>query len=52
MKLAIVRQTYTPYGGAERFVERALAAQYEQDVRKLALAVPSAFGSGRPSLPR
>ncbi|MRR08870.1 glycosyltransferase family 1 protein [bacterium] len=25
MKLAIVRQTYTPYGGAERFVERALA---------------------------
>lgn len=26
MKLAIVRQRYTPYGGAERFVERALAA--------------------------
>lgn len=26
MKLAIVRQKYTPYGGAERFVERALAA--------------------------
>lgn len=26
MKLAIVRQTYTPFGGAERFVERALAA--------------------------
>ena len=24
MRLAIVRQTYTPYGGAERFVERAL----------------------------
>lgn len=30
MKLALVRQTYTPYGGAERFVERALAALREQ----------------------
>ena len=26
MKLAIIRQKYTPFGGAERFVERALAA--------------------------
>jgi len=26
LKLAIVRQRYNPYGGAERFVERALAA--------------------------
>jgi UDP-glucose:(heptosyl)LPS alpha-1,3-glucosyltransferase len=26
MKLAIVRQKYTPFGGAERFVERALGA--------------------------
>ena len=26
MKLAIVRQRYNPYGGAERFVERALLA--------------------------
>jgi len=26
MRLAIVRQRYTPYGGAERFVERALDA--------------------------
>ncbi len=26
MKLALVRQAYTPFGGAERFVERALAA--------------------------
>ena len=26
MKLAIVRQKYTPFGGAERFVERAVAA--------------------------
>lgn len=30
MKLALVRQTYTPFGGAERFVERALAALREQ----------------------
>ena len=26
VKLAIVRQKYTPFGGAERFIERALAA--------------------------
>ena len=26
MRLAIVRQSYNPYGGAERFVERALQA--------------------------
>ncbi len=26
MKIAIVRQAYTPFGGAERFVERALGA--------------------------
>lgn len=30
MKLALVRQKYTPFGGAERFVERALAALREQ----------------------
>ncbi|HTY98265.1 MAG TPA: glycosyltransferase family 4 protein [Rhodocyclaceae bacterium] len=30
MKLAIVRQKYTPFGGAERFVERALAALRNQ----------------------
>jgi UDP-glucose:(heptosyl)LPS alpha-1,3-glucosyltransferase len=32
MKLAIVRQKYTPFGGAERFVERALAALREKHV--------------------
>ena len=32
MRLAIVRQRYTPYGGAERFVERALAALAVRDV--------------------
>ena len=30
MKLAIVRQKYTPFGGAERFVERALSALEQQ----------------------
>ena len=32
MRLAIVRQKYTPYGGAERFVERALAALSTRDI--------------------
>lgn len=32
MRLALVRQKYTPFGGAERFVERALAALAEQRV--------------------
>ena len=32
LKLAIVRQKYTPFGGAERFVERALAALRAQHV--------------------
>lgn len=30
MRLAIVRQRYTPFGGAERFVERALSALARQ----------------------
>jgi UDP-glucose:(heptosyl)LPS alpha-1,3-glucosyltransferase len=30
MKLALVRQKYTPFGGAERFVERALTALEQQ----------------------
>lgn len=32
MKLALVRQKYNPYGGAERFVERALGALQQQGV--------------------
>lgn len=32
MKLAIVRQKYTPFGGAERFVERAIGALLAQGV--------------------
>jgi UDP-glucose:(heptosyl)LPS alpha-1,3-glucosyltransferase len=32
MRLAIIRQRYTPYGGAERFVEAALEALLERNV--------------------
>ena len=32
MKLAIVRQKYTPFGGAERFIERALEALRAKNV--------------------
>ena len=32
MRLAIIRQRYTPYGGAERFVEKALEALLERSV--------------------
>ncbi len=32
MKIALVRQRYNPYGGAERFVERAMTALAAQDV--------------------
>ncbi|MEP7181337.1 MAG: glycosyltransferase family 4 protein [Betaproteobacteria bacterium] len=33
MRLGLVRQRYTPFGGAERFVERAIEALRTQDVR-------------------
>ena len=32
MRLAIIRQRYSPFGGAERFVENALEALLERDV--------------------
>ena len=32
MKLALIRQRYNPYGGAERFVERAMTALAQQGV--------------------
>jgi len=32
MRLALIRQRYTPYGGAERFIESALAALLERNV--------------------
>ena len=33
MRLGIVRQRYTPFGGAERFVERAIDALLKRDIR-------------------
>lgn len=38
MKIALVRQRYNPYGGAERFVERAMTALAKQDVELTLLA--------------
>jgi UDP-glucose:(heptosyl)LPS alpha-1,3-glucosyltransferase len=32
LRLAIIRQRYTPYGGAERFIEKALEALLERNV--------------------
>ena len=32
MNIALIRQRYNPYGGAERFVERAMTALAQQDV--------------------
>ena len=44
MKLALIRQRYNPYGGAERFVERAMTALAAQDV-ELSLLTRSWSGS-------
>jgi UDP-glucose:(heptosyl)LPS alpha-1,3-glucosyltransferase len=38
MKIALVRQRYNPYGGAERFVERAMGALAAQNVELTLLA--------------
>ncbi|MDO9224766.1 MAG: glycosyltransferase family 4 protein [Pseudomonadota bacterium] len=38
MKLALVRQRYTPFGGAERFLERALAALGRDDLEVTVIA--------------
>ncbi len=48
MKLALVRQKYTPFGGAERFVERALGALRSQgtDVTIIARDWVGQDGSG------
>lgn len=49
MKLAIVRQKYTAFGGAERFVERALATLMAQgvDVEIIARQWSAASAGGR-----
>jgi UDP-glucose:(heptosyl)LPS alpha-1,3-glucosyltransferase len=52
MKIALVRQRYNPYGGAERFVERAMAALAARDVELTLLArdwsttAPDTAGAG------
>ncbi|MBK8338360.1 MAG: glycosyltransferase family 4 protein [Sterolibacteriaceae bacterium] len=46
MRLAIVRQSYTPFGGAERFVERAVAALGNDD---LALTIVARKWRGAPT---
>jgi len=38
LKIALIRQRYNPYGGAERFVERAMTALAKQDVEMTLLA--------------
>ena len=38
MKIALIRQRYNPYGGAERFVERAIQALAAQEVEMTLLA--------------
>ena len=38
MKIALIRQRYNPYGGAERFVERAMVALAAQNVELTLLA--------------
>ena len=46
VKLAIVRQRYNPFGGAERFVERALTALSEQGLQVSLLTRAWAGGTG------
>lgn len=49
MRLAIVRQKYTPFGGAERFVERALVALAARDVQ-ITLVTRQWPGSANPRI--
>lgn len=46
MKIALVRQRYNPYGGAERFVERAIHALAAQEVELTLLARAWSNGGG------
>ena len=46
MKLALVRQRYNPYGGAERFIERAVAA-LEREGAEVALIAREWRGQAR-----
>ena len=46
MKIALIRQRYNPYGGAERFVERAMTALSAQDVELTLLTREWTEGKG------
>lgn len=46
MKIALIRQRYNPYGGAERFVERAMSALARQEVE---LTLLTRAWSGEPA---
>lgn len=46
MKLALVRQRYNPYGGAERFIERAMTALAAEEVELTLLARSWSGGAG------
>lgn len=48
MKLALVRQKYTPFGGAERFVERAMKGLAAHDVEVTIIAREWGDGSALP----
>jgi UDP-glucose:(heptosyl)LPS alpha-1,3-glucosyltransferase len=47
MRLALVRQKYTPFGGAERFVERALSALEQQAISVTLISRQWRGGEGR-----
>lgn len=47
MKLALVRQRYNPYGGAERFVERALQALARQQLQVTLITRAWPAGAGQ-----
>lgn len=49
LRLAIVRQAYNPYGGAERFVERAIKA-LGQDAVQLTLITRNWGGDNKPGI--
>lgn len=50
MKLALVRQRYNPYGGAERFIERAVAA-LEREGAEVTVIARAWSGDARRVLP-
>ena len=49
LRVALVRQRYNPYGGAERFIERALPALERAGVELTLISrAAEGWGAGRP----